>query len=237
MMKKLKFSFLLLASLVFFVACSKKAPDSGSSASFSFTLPKDFAGNSAQSGVGCFAVSISGQGLESTPASSCDQSYGLFAGLTPLGGTIEIETMPGSARTIDVFYVISDIGCQPVNPTQGLGQVYGADRVFKIGTVAGVQFTANMPPVDILIEYPRSSNSLATLVNAPASCLKGPNPISLAQVKQARVVQGSSSTLPGGVATTPDGSQMRVRVYDQKIDLNFPNTFTGRLVPVRLGDE
>lgn len=239
-MHQIRFIFSILVAATAVTNCAKKAPDSGTSR-VSFQLPANFMSGKlstkAFSGSACFAVSISGDGLPSASPGDCDSTYGEFGGLAPLGQSIEIETTFGSNRTIDIYYVNSNNGCQAFDPEQGLGQTYGSDKVWLISSISGIDFDRPEVVVEAPIEFPKASNSLATLMQSPTSCLSAPDTINPMNITQARAVQGSTSLLPNGVGTTQNGSRMRVRVYDQKLDMQNPNNFSGRIVPVRLGEE
>jgi len=243
LMFQIRFVFCLIASLALFAGCAKKAPTDGSSSHVSFTIPKTF-GNNALGNAACFAVSITASDITPVEAGSCDEPYGIFGGLVPLGGTIELEAKFGNARTIDIYYVISDTGCTEFDPSQGLGQVFGSNKVWRIGRKENVDFNKPEVTVPIQIEYPANSNSLATIVNAPGNCINTPPIANLVFPAEARVVQGSTAVpesgsplVQPGFGTTQNGSQMKVRVYDQNINMQSPTNFSGRILPVRLGEE
>lgn len=179
----------------------------------------------------CFAVNISGVGLAASPANSCDPSYGLMSKLVPPGGTVEIETSFGQSRAIELYYIVSDQGCGSV-PTNGLGETYGSNNIFRVSKVEGIDFNQPEVVVEMKIEWPSTSNSLETLLNTPVSCRVGGPTIDLMAVRQARVVLGAKRAL-----STSGDSMMNIRVLEQKIDMNSPSNWSGRILPVRLGEE
>ncbi len=235
-MNHLKSVFCILLGLLWLSGCSEKAPQQQGNASLSFTLPASLAAQAAQkvgafSGTACFAVSISAGDIPTASPGSCDQAYGIVAGLSPLGQAVEMEAPFGKNRTIEIFYVISDQGCNAFDSSNGLGEVYGSNRVYRISRTTGIDFNQPVVTVNAVIEYPSTSNSMATLFSLPESCKQDPSPINVASIKQARVVQGSAH------GVTELGSKMSVRIYDQKLNMKSPTDFSGRLTPVRLGEE
>lgn len=230
-MFRIKFVFCLLILIGLTVSCAKKAPTEGRSL-VSFSLPNGFA-NQSLAGTACFAVNIYGDGISTQTPSSCDGQYGLFSDLVPVkGGEIELFAPFGKGRTIEIYYVISSNGCQKFSSQADPGQLYGSNNVFRISQKAGINFDQPEVVVKMPIEYPRSSNSLSTLLSLPTSCEKNNSPVNaVAQINKVRLV-------PGAVhGVTDAGNKMSVRVYDQKLNMKSPTNFSGRIKPVRLGED
>lgn len=78
----------------------------------------------------CFAVSIRGENLEKVLPGSCDGEYGLFAGLSPLGGTLQMEVPYGSDRTAGTL----DMSANPI---------INAGNVTSTGDLTGNKITVN----------------------------------------------------------------------------------------------
>lgn len=203
-------------------SCSKKASDNGGSSLVSFSLPANF-GNGALSGAACFAVSIVADDIDSVSPGSCDSKYGVFGGLAPLGGAIELKAPRGEARTIEIFYVISDNGCSKFDPTRGLGEVYGSNNVYRVSQIQDVDFDKPEVYVEAPIQYPTSANAIKALLTTPASCDISTPIISIANKKQASPVIGEYR------GTTDLGSPVHVRVVDKQ---NFGSS---KMKPIRLG--
>lgn len=233
-MQKIRFVSGLIILNLFIFGCSEKAPSNKSKITFKMPTSQSL----QKAGViqsfdanACFAINITGDNINATSAGSCDQSYGLFAGLAPAGGTVEIETQFGDNRTIDIYYVISESGCNSFDPKEGLAQVFGSNRVHRIGQKTGVDFDQPEVIVNMQIEWPDLANSFSALFNPPTSCEKADNPVNPMAVKSARVVQGA------GRGVTANGSRVQVRILDQKLDMQSPSNWSGRILPNRLGDE
>lgn len=226
---------LTLACLLFAVGCSKK--DSGSSSLSSSSLLMQMPGRSLHgdlsslSGTACFAINISGSGLPSQPANTCDPAYGQMTKLIAPGQSVEIETEQGSNRKLEMLYVISDIPCEQYDGSQPLGERFGSNRVFRLGYKEGLNFDKDEVVVNLEIEYPAPSNSFKNLYSFSASCDKAGDSINIMARKQARVVLGASRGMTSG------GQLMHVRVLDQKIDITKPSDFAGKIMPNRLGEE
>ncbi len=216
-----------------FIACAKK--DVSQSSKLVMKMPEATMQKSGLiqgfSASGCFAVNITGEGINNSSPSRCDGQFGLFAGLVPAGGTIELQTSFGKNRTIDLFYVVSEQGCTSININQGLAQVFGSNKVHRISRTQGVNFDQPEVVVEVQIDWPDRANSLAQLLSLPETCLRGEDPLDPMAMKQARLVQGSAH------GVTQDGSQVHIRILDQRLNMTNPNNWSGRLQPVRLGEE
>ena len=221
--------FCLLISILFLTGCSK-SDQTGGNSKVTFQMPEGF-GNGAFAGTACFAVNITASDIPSVSPGVCDASYGVFGGLIPAGGEIELEAKFGNSRTIDIYYVISNNGCNQFDPALGLGHTYGSNKVFRISRTEGVDFNKPEVIVEAQIEWPRASNSFKNLLSSPASCDKGDDPLNLMAIKQARLIMGSYR------GTTNTGSKVHVRVLDKKIDLSNYNNWSKKIRPVRLGVE
>ena len=227
-----KFVFYIFIPILLVSGCAKKAPSAQSK--ITLQMPSHVqqkSGMNSFASNACFAVSIKGSGLTSVASNTCDPEYGLFAGLASPGASIELETSYGLDRSIEIYYVISDNGCNSFNPTLGLGETYGSNKVHRISRTTGVNFDQPEVVVEVQIDWPSTSNSFASLFSPPDSCKKGDDPINLMAIKQARVVQGA------GRGFTQSGSQVQVRILDQKLDMRSPDNWSGRILPNRLGDE
>lgn len=228
-------AFALILLSLSLIGCSKNASEgsSASSSSLSLQMPNQtlHGGLGALSGSACYAVHIKASDISGKPASSCDPEYGQLSPLVPPGGLIDIETVRGVDRKIEVLYVISDKPCDQYTGDKGLGEEFGSNRVFVIGEKDNVAFDQSEVKVSIQIEYPSASNSFATLASTPTTCDKAGAPINVMARKQARVVLGAQRALTSG------GQLMHVRVLDQKIEIKNPSDFAGKILPNRLGDE
>ncbi len=229
-MSKIRFLFFVLLTAIFALGCSKKASDSGEVSQLSFGLPKDFADNGSFSGSACFAVNIKAKDIQPIIPGSCDDQYGIFSGLVPLGDTIKMSAPRGTGRIIEVFYVISDDLCEPnFDPAQGLGQTFGANKVFRIGSVQA-NFDQPVVTVNLPIQYPSSANTLKSIYNTPATCDQV-STITITSIKQASSIVGEVR------GTTNLGSKAHVRVVDKQIELTGPASWNGRIIPARLGEK
>lgn len=189
-------------------------------------------GNSSFGGQGCFAVNIKGDKIEETKPSTCDAGFGIFGGLVPLGGGIELEAPYGKNRTIEIYYVVSETGCEDFSPSQGMGKTFGANNVYRISQVQNVNFDKPEVRVEMQIDYPSEQNMLRTLLSLNSSCDRALSNINLMAVKQARAVLGAARAL-----TDDSQAMMHVRVVDQAIQVKEPKDFNGKISPVRLGAE
>lgn len=232
-MSFLRSVFALISCLVLFAACAKKPPSGGTS-KIVFQLPASMKSQSQVGAFGssaCFAVNISASDINAVSGGACEgTSYGLFGGLVPVGNSIELEAQYGSARTIEIYYVISENGCHSFDPSLGLGQTYGANKVHRIAQVTGIDFNQAEVVVEMPIDWPAANNTLKSLHGLPASCDRGDTPVNLMALKQARVVQGS-------YRETNANHSVQIRILDQKLDMNSPSNFSGRILPVRLGED
>ena len=225
----------ILTSMTMVVGCSKKAPSSGGTSQVSFSLPANFS-NGAFAGTACFAVSIESPESTAVVPDACDgaETYETFAGLAPLGGTLELEASKGAARVIKIFYVISDVGCSEFDPLLSLGKTYGSNRVFKIGEKTQ-DFEKSTEIVQIEIQYPSGQNTLSALYQGsatpiPVACEKASSFISISN-RQVLPVVGSYR------GTTDAGSKVHIRVSDKQIKFENPTSWPGQLRPMRLGVE
>jgi hypothetical protein len=229
-----KLVFFILNLLVFSIlGCSNQV--STDTSTLTLIMPDNLEQKAGELGSfstkACFAVNIIAEDLPKSQGNSCDSSYGTFAGLIPSGGSVDLETKQGSNRTIELYYVLSENGCVPFNISQGLGLTFGANKVFKIAKKTGVNFNQAQVTVQLNIDWPSSSNSLATLMQAPSSCNKTETAINSMHVKQASLVLGAAR------GTTANGSHIQVKVRNQKLDMKAPNNWSGRILPNRLGEE
>lgn len=213
-------------------SCSGSQP--GSSAKIQLQMPKNISKQNqslASSQVGCFAVSIQGEGITPIKPSSCDAEYGIFAGLVAAGGSVELSATYGQQRTIDIYYVVSDQGCRTLESGEGLGQLFGSNNVHRISRLSNINFDKPEVKLEAVIEWPTRANSLAQILSAAASCIKGDDPLDPMKVTQATAVLGSA------YGTTTDGSLMQVKVKDHRIPTTQPKNWSGKISPVRLGEE
>lgn len=188
--------------------------------------------NTQTSQAACFAVSLRGEKIPERAAGSCDMSYGQFAGLAPIGGQLSLEAEYGSNRTLDIYYIYSENGCQNINIASGLGVPFGTDRVHLISRTQGLEINQPEMNLEVEIQWPSTQNSFATLLpQAPSSCRKGPLTINAMAIRPGRMVQGAA------FGQTANGSQIFVRVIDQNLNIKSANDWTDLVLPVRLGEE
>ncbi len=228
-MFKIRILSFALAIFGISVSCSKQASDTDASSQLSFSLPKNF-GNTSFSGSACFAVNIKAKDIQPTIPGSCDDQYGIFSGLVALGETIKMSAPRGTGRIIEIFYVISNELCEPnFDPARGLGQTFGANKVFRIGSTQA-NFDQPVVTVNLPIQYPSSANTLKSIFSTPATCDQI-SPITITSIKQASPVVGEFR------GTTNLGSKVHVRVVNKQIELTSPASWSGRIIPARLGEK
>lgn len=177
----------------------------------SFTAP-DYLGNSGLSGYYCYAVNITGDGIDSQKPGPCDKSIGNFAGLVKPKKSVLIESTIGKNRTIEIYYVLSDKECSSFDPKNGLGATFGADRVFVVGKKENQDFDEPEESVEIQLEYQSSENSFQSLYSLPESCRKDKSNNS-----RLRLIQGRAS------AVTGNGTQVELRLVDKKMNVLEPS--------------
>lgn len=210
-MLHIRFVYCLIASFALLMGCSKKETNGGS-ARLSFTLPQSFQkGNLSFNDSACYAVNITGPDIETVSPGSCDASYGTFAGLRPLGTTIELEASYGVDRVIEIYYVISSNGCLGFDPSNGLGATFGGNKVFRIGQVSGIAFDQPEVVVDIPVSYANVNNNLRSLLNLPASCDNGTDPIFNVNRNLVRVINGKMKDVSSG------GTKVEIRLLDKSL--------------------
>lgn len=180
---------------------------------------------------GCFAVNIIGEKIDTVSPGSCDPSYGVFAGLVANGGKIELLAPYGKNRTIEIYYVEASGGCTKFQAAAGLGNFYGSNKVHLISKTKNVSLDKPQVVVEVNIDYPKASNTLATLLHTPAACNKGNTPGIIMASSPVGVVLGAAH------GTTANGSKMHVRIINQNKDLNNTSSNTSRIRPIRLGEE
>ncbi len=225
-MKKIKFVGCLILILIL-SACAKKAPDQKDS-QLVFQMPQKM-GNTTFSGSSCFAVNVKSENLLNFPKTECDPEYGDFAGLAPAGSQIELETSAGKDRTIEIFFIHSENGCQQnFSPQMGLAKTFGSDRVYRIAQKKGVTLNPGSQTIEIEIQWPEQNNSLSQLLTLPQSCEKGEFPVDKMKIRQARMVQGEYR------GTTNLGNQVHIRVHDKKLQ-QPSNNWGPRIQSLRLG--
>lgn len=213
----------------------------GDSSTIIFKLPKSsyrktgtIAGFPADS---CFAINIIGDKIDAKTPGSCDASYGVFAGLIPNGGEIELTAPYGKNRTIEIFYVQIPGGCGTFKAESGLGQTYGSNLVHRIAHSTGHNFDKPVVEAVVNFEYPNGSNTIGTLLKLPSTCEIAaapppppPSPIPAVPVSTAGLALGSAN------GATANGSKVFVRIVNQNLDLNNTTGSSAHVRPVRLGE-
>jgi hypothetical protein len=221
---------------LYFICCIGCSPTNNDSKSrLSFTLPESVQHkvDSAQTSnlKACFAVSVKGDGIPQQDSGQCDISYGNFSGLALLGQSIELEVPFGKNRRIDIFYVLSESNCEPFDISKGLGKTFGGDRVHLLGSAEGVDTDQSEVVVQVDVDWPSTANTLSEKFELPQTCNKGRPTINPLSKHHARVVQGAA------FGQGPDGTEYHIRVIDQKLKIKVPDSWSGHLLPARLGEE
>ncbi len=231
-MDRFRLSILFIVTS-FVLSCSNQMENQSSRVSFSLpaSMHHQKVGALQTSLAACFAVSIRGENLAKVRPGSCDGEYGLFAGLSPLGGTLQMEVPYGSNRTIDIYYILSNSGCQNFDVTRGLGQTFGSDRVHLISRTPNIDMNQSEVTVEVDIDWPSEVNTLAQSLSAPSTCNKGAPGIDLMAVKQARLVQGAAS------GSTQNGSLVHIKIVDQNLNIKAADGWSEVILPARLGEE
>ncbi len=141
-----------------------------------------------------------------------------------------MELERGRGYSIDLYYVVSENGCTKIAATDGLGKTFGSNKVYRVAHQTGLDFNSTQVTVELHIQWPNQSNTLATLHSLPLSCKKGEDPMDKMALREAGLVMGAAH------GTTTGNHFMRVRIKDQSLDPEIEN-WSGRILPARLGDD
>ncbi|MCJ8278286.1 MAG: hypothetical protein HRT44_03800 [Bdellovibrionales bacterium] len=224
---------LFILSLIF-LGCSQGIENSGSSR-LVLQMPEGLEKAAAESiGVlsanACFAVSIYADDIRPIKPGECDGAYGEFAGLVWSGQQIEMQLGRGNNRTIEIFYIVSENGCAEFDPNEGLGKVFGSNRVYRISSHSGVDFDKTEMTVEVKVQWPSNANKISTLFSTPSSCSIDDAPVMKMARRDAGVVLGAAAG-----RTSDNNSFMRVRVKDRGLSSLSQTQWGNRLIPVRIG--
>ena len=118
----------------------------------------------------CYGVNITGPGIGTSKANLCSPSTGLTAGYVEPGANIELSVPRGSARKIEVFAFLQDVGqnnaCSQFNPSMSAAELL---NTYRIGSTT-VDIQSAVVEVNISMDFPGESNHLASLLTLPSSC-------------------------------------------------------------------
>lgn len=207
------FARLLIFSCLIAVAaaCSKKKPPTSDGSSvISLQLPGAVGQGKVQSKEGagqnvsmatmpatrraCYGLSVTGQEIQSTPASLCSPKMGLVKGFVEAGGEIQMEVPRGDERTFELYLYLMAEG--DVTPCPELGQRISAAQLSNVYFLGSATKSILNAVEDITIQatFPGVAQTLSVANSYPASCAPAAPP----QPKSGFGIANAAQTATGG---------------------------------------
>ncbi len=126
----------------------------------------------------CYGVSISGPGIPGFAGSYCAPLTGTVAGFVEEGQVLELFVARGENRTVELYMFAMPVGSTAACPAMGANmQGTGLKSTYLVGSKTGVSLLNDVETVEIALSFPGLNTSVATQLNAPATCTPGAAPI------------------------------------------------------------
>lgn len=173
MLKSSSYVVALLGCAILVSGCQRKIEQN--SIKMVIQAPQNKVGTFSTLPVGrkaCFAVSITGNGINSIPASTCSPKSGIMAGYAESGQIIEAEVPSGLNRQIDLYLYLKESGDNSSCPSIGTKIASGQlKNTYFVGQAIGVATDKPVNDVTIQMNFPGESQNLAVQLSIPNSCL------------------------------------------------------------------
>ncbi len=147
----------------------------------------------------CYAVSVSGPGIEKSAANPCSPELSMTAGFVEPGKLIEVLVPKGDGRRIELYMFLQKVGentscpfmASPLPPVL-LKQTY------LLGKVEGVSLQKDSEEIEVPFSFSGLDQNIVQTLNLPQSCLPIQDPIAGENGKRFGIYTGAQKSSGGG---------------------------------------
>lgn len=119
----------------------------------------------------CYGVSISGEGINGTPASNCSPQTGQVVGFVEAGKEIQASVNKGSGRKVELYVLLKAAGDNTACPSMtGAFSAHQLLNTYLVGSVSNLNLDSDEVVVEITASFPGEANHLAAQMALPATC-------------------------------------------------------------------